>query len=161
MNSRKILGVVLYGLSLALLAALMTWAKYRFLVFDDVSELYGLIIGIVFVAVGIWMGLKLAKPRTIIRTETIVQTETIVKEVPVLVREMHHADPAELTRLNISQRELEVLQCLAGGLSNDEIAARLFVSQNTVKTHLSNLYSKLDVRRRTQAVEKARVLGLV
>jgi DNA-binding NarL/FixJ family response regulator len=161
MTGRTILWVALYGLALALLAGLMTWAKYRFLVMDHSLEIYGLIIGVIFVGVGVWMGLRLASPKTIVRTETVVQTETIIKEVQVPVYDKQNADPEQLAKLNISQRELEVLQYLAQGLSNDEIAGQMFVSQNTVKTHLSNLYVKLDAKRRTQAVEKARALGLV
>ena len=161
MSSKTILWVFLYGLALALLAALMTWAKYRFLVMDNALEIYGLVIGVIFVVIGVWMGLKLARPKTIVRTETVIQTETIIKEVPIPVYEKQKARPEQLAKLNISQREFEVLQFLAQGLSNDEIAGQLFVSQNTVKTHLSNLYFKLDAKRRTQAVEKARALGLV
>jgi DNA-binding CsgD family transcriptional regulator len=161
MAARKILWVVLYGLTLAVLAALMTWAKHRFLIMEDAGEIYGLIIGITFTCVGVWMGLKLSTPKTIVRTETVVQTETIIKEVPVHVHEKIGSDPVRLAKLKISQRELEVLQYLAQGLSNDEIAGQMFVSQNTVKTHLSNLYFKLDAKRRTQAVERARAWGLI
>ncbi len=161
MAGKTVLWLVLYGLALAVLAAVMTWARYQFLVMDNALEIYGLIIGVVFVVVGAWMGTKLATPKTIVRTETVVHTETIVKEVHVPVYEKQKADPDQLAKLNISQREYEVLQYLAQGMSNDEIAGQMFVSQNTVKTHLSNLYFKLDARRRTQAVEKARALGLV
>jgi DNA-binding CsgD family transcriptional regulator len=161
MPARNFIWITLYALALALLASLMTWAKYRFLVMDHVSEIYGLIIGVVFIAVGIWMGLKLSKPKTIVQKETVIRTETIIKEVKVPLIEKKEPDPQLLQQLNISQRELEVLQCLAKGLSNEEIAGQLFVSLNTVKTHLSNLYFKLEAKRRVQAVEKARVLGLV
>jgi len=161
MERRTLLWVVVYGMALAVLAALMTWARYRFLLMDHMLEVYGLIVGVIFISVGIWMGLKLSRPRTIVQTEIVVQTETVIKEVPVLATPRMEVNSQHLQRLNISGRELEVLQCVADGLSNEEIAARLFISLNTVKTHLSNLYFKLEVKRRTQAVEKARSLGIV
>ena len=155
MVNKKFLWITLYGLVLALLAGLMTWAKYRFLLVDHVYEIYGLIIAVIFVGLGIWMGLRLSRPKT------IVKHEIVIKEVQVPVAETSPVDPRVLQELNISERELEVLQCLARGLSNEEIARQLFISLNTVKTHLSNLYFKLDVKRRTQAVEKARSLGII
>ena len=155
MVNKKFLWITLYGLVLALLAGLMTWAKYRFLLVDHVFEIYGLIIAVVFVGLGIWMGLRLSRPKT------IVKQEIVIKEVQVRAGVVSPVDPKVLQELNVSERELEVLQCLARGLSNEEIAGQLFVSLNTVKTHLSNLYFKLEVKRRTQAVEKARLLGLI
>jgi NarL family two-component system response regulator LiaR len=155
MVRKRFLWITLYGLVLALLAGLMTWAKYRFLLVDHVYEIYGLIIAVVFVGLGIWMGLRLSRPKT------IVKQEVVVKEVLVPTEVTSPPDPRMLQELNVSERELEVLQCLARGLSNEEIAGQLFISLNTVKTHLSNLYFKLDVKRRTQAVEKARSLGII
>ncbi|HEX2605930.1 MAG TPA: LuxR C-terminal-related transcriptional regulator [Flavisolibacter sp.] len=161
MAGRTFLWIVFYGLALALLAGLMTWARYRFLLIDHTEEIYGLIIGVIFIGIGIWMGLKLSRPKTIVVKETVVQTETVIREIRVPEEKTAKADPALLEKLNISLREQEVLHFLAQGLSNEEIAGRLFVSLNTVKTHLSNLYFKLEVKRRTQAVEKARSLGLI
>ncbi len=161
MTSKGPIGITLYAAALAVFAALMTWAKYRFLFLDNAPEWYGLIVGLIFVVVGIWIGLKLAKPKTLIQKETIVRTETVIREVALPAKESPEEVAKLLARLNISQREYEVLQFLAGGLSNGEIAERMYLSQNTIKTHLSNLYTKLDAKRRTQAVEKARSLGLV
>jgi DNA-binding CsgD family transcriptional regulator len=155
MANKKFLWITLYGLALALLSGLMTWAKYRFLLVDHVFEIYGLIVAVIFVGLGIWMGLRLSRPKT------IVQQEIVIKEVRVAAVEKSSVDRKVLQNLNVSERELEVLQCLAQGLSNEEIAAQLFISLNTVKTHLSNLYFKLDVKRRTQAVEKARTMGII
>lgn len=67
----------------------------------------------------------------------------------------------ELQRLGISKREHEVLELIAKGLSNQEIADKLFVSLNTIKTHTSNLFLKLEVSRRTQAIQKAKELRLI
>jgi DNA-binding CsgD family transcriptional regulator len=148
---------LIYGLGLGLLSFLMYWGKYRLLVLDHAMELYALLVGVIFVIVGAWLGNKLSKPKT------IIQQEVVIREVPA-------PSPAPMPALNteatleqtgISQRELDVLQLLSKGMSNEEIANNLFVSQNTVKTHLSNLYFKLDVKRRTQAVDKARSLGLI
>jgi two-component system, NarL family, response regulator LiaR len=155
MAKKKFLWITLYGLVLALLAGLMTWAEYRFLLVDHVFEIYGLIVAVIFVGLGLWMGLRLSRPKT------IVKQEIIIREVQVAGTVTSAVDPRVLQELNVSERELEVLKCLARGLSNEEIAGQLFISLNTVKTHLSNLYFKLEVKRRTQAVEKARSLGLI
>lgn len=148
---------LMYGLGLGLLSVLMVWGQYKFVVLDHATELYTLLIGVIFVVVGAWAGTKLTKPKT------IVQREVVIKEVPVAAAPaISQADvQTAVTIAGISTRELEVLQLLARGMSNEEIAGQLFVSQNTVKTHLSNLYFKLEVKRRTQAVDKARSLGLI
>lgn len=156
MRAKMFRSWLLYGICLGLLAALMAWVKYRFTIIDYALEIYGLITAVVFIITGIWLGLKLSKPKT------IVQTETVVREVPVMITaDREKIAPQLPQQLGISQREVEVLQFLSRGMSNQEIADQLFVSQNTVKTHLSNLYFKLDVKRRTQAVEKARTIGIL
>lgn len=138
-----------YGLGLGGGLALMTWADYRFLVVDHATELYVLLIAGLFTAVGIWVGLRWAAPQT-------------SPAVPVPDAPPPPALPRQvLERHGISPREWEVLACLAQGLTNEEIAQTLFVSTNTVKTHLGSVYAKLAVSRRTQAIEKARTLGLL
>lgn len=164
MKKNFFIQVLIYGVCLGIAVVLLTWAKYRFLVIDHAIEIYGMIIAAVFISVGVWVGLKLSGPKTIIQKETVIQTETVIREVPVLINapvEEKIVVPVLLPDLGISQREAEVLQFLAKGMSNQEIAGELFVSQNTIKTHLSNLYFKLDVKRRTQAVDKARSLGII
>ncbi len=155
MNRHTIKWIVLYGIGLAAITSLMVWVRYSFLVLDHTLELYSLFIGIIFIGLGIWMGLKLSRPKT------IVHTETIIKEIQVPVPTEKISGGTAPEQFNISQREYEVLQLLASGMSNQEIAGQMFVSENTVKTHLSNLYFKLEVKRRTQAVEKARSVGLI
>jgi DNA-binding CsgD family transcriptional regulator len=158
MGGKMIYRLLLYGAGLGVLVAIMGWVKYRFVVMDHALELYVLFIGIVFVVLGAWLGSKLVKPKTIIKEEIVVREVMVpmaaVPAQPVLLSE-------RMAAMGISQRELDVLQLLAKGMSNEEIAAGLFVSQNTVKTHLSNLYFKLDAKRRTQAVDRARVMGLI
>lgn len=144
--------LLLYGLALGCLLCLMRWANYRLLVIDHATELYGLLIAVVFVGVGIWVGLGWTAPAVVKRTISIpISSPTLP----------HEPDPNLLNQFGISPRELDVLEHVAKGMTNDEIASQLFVSTNTVKTHLANLYVKLDVKRRTQAVEKARSIGLI
>jgi len=144
---------ILYGLSLAALLFLMRWLELRYFIFNLKLELFVGAIAIVFMGLGIWVALKLARPKK----ETII----VEKEVYVLPEKEFVLNEAELEKLNISPRELEVLQLMAEGLSNAEIADRLFVSLNTVKTHSSRLFEKLDVKRRTQAVETAKRLNII
>ncbi len=152
LKQTKVRFLLLYGLALGSLVSLMAWSKYRFMVIDHATELYVLLIAIVFVAVGIWIGLRWSAPP--------VRPKMVSEPIPALsVSPL--PDQQVLERLGISSRELEVLIHLSKGLSNDEIASQLFVSTNTIKTHLGNLYTKLDVKRRTQAIEKARLLGLI
>ncbi len=136
--------ILLYSLSLAVLLFLLQWLQFSFIVRDLTIEFYLGVVAIIFTSVGIWMGLKL----TSTKTKVIVQREFVLNEV-------------ELNRLGISKRELKVLQLMAQGLSNQEIADRLFVSLNTIKTHASNLFLKLDASRRTQAIQKAKALSLI
>lgn len=144
---------ILYGLSLALLLFVLRWLELRFLIFSFKLELYIGAIALLFMGLGIWIALKLSKPKK----ETII----VEKEVYVVPEKEFVLNEAELERLNVSKRELEVLQLMAEGLSNAEIAERLFVSLNTVKTHSSKVFEKLEVKRRTQAVETAKRLNII
>lgn len=136
--------ILIYGLSLAVLIFLLKFIEYRFLVRDLSLEFYIGAIAIFFTVLGVWAGLKLTKKKTIIITNPAFQF-----------------DQTRIDSLGISKREYEVLELMAKGLSNQEIADKLFVSLNTVKTHSSNLFLKLEVSRRTQAVQKAKELQLI
>ena len=131
--------------------------KYKLLLVNHSYELYILGIALIFTGLGIWLALKLTKPTVEIRT-MVVEKSVLVKE---LSEEALQKIEKQIQQLGISSREMEVLQLMANGLSNQEIADRLFVSLHTIKTHSSNLFEKLDVKRRTQAVEKARQLHLI
>jgi DNA-binding CsgD family transcriptional regulator len=142
--------ILIYGVSGGLLILLLKLIEYRFLIIERSLEIYGGLVALLFAAVGIWLGLKLTKTK-----ETVV-----VKEVPVPTREFV-MDQARLEQLGITAREFEILELIAGGMSNREIAEKLFVSENTVKTHSSRLFDKLSAKRRTQAVQIAKEQRLI
>jgi len=147
--------ILLYGLLGGVLIAGLKLVEYRFLVVEHSVEIYGGIIAALFAGLGIWLGLRLT------RTRVVVREVPVPVEVPVQVAEPFVADEARVRQLGITPRELEILQAIAAGLSTREIAARLFVSENTVKTHSSRLFDKLNARRRTQAVQIAKEAGLI
>lgn len=145
--------MILYGSGLALLLLLLRGLELFVLFSPQKKDLYIGAIALLFTGLGIWLTLKLSKPKV----------ETIIVEKPVYLSPKKEFTPneAEIENLAISKRELEVLQLMALGLSNQEIAERLFVSLNTVKTHSGKVFEKLDVKRRTQAVEKAKRLNII
>jgi DNA-binding CsgD family transcriptional regulator len=143
--------VLIYGICGGLLIAALQFAEYRFLVVEHSLEIYGGLIALIFASVGIWLGLTLTKTKEVL----------VVREVPVPVRETFVRNEPKLEELGITPRELEILEHIAGGMSTREIAAKLFVSENTVKTHASRLFGKLQVNRRTQAVDVAKRFGLI
>src|SRR5687767_13103978 len=131
--------ILLYGLSLAAMVALLKFLEYRYFIRDLSLEFYMGILAVMFAGLGVWIGFKLTRRRTIL--------------VPV---SNFQFDQTRLDQLGISKREYEVLELMAQGLSNREIADKLFVSLNTIKTHSTNLFVKLDAKRRTQAVQRAK-----
>jgi two-component system, NarL family, response regulator LiaR len=141
--------VLLFGLLAGLLIAVLRMVEYRFLVLQHSLEIYGAIIAVIFAALGIWLGLRLTRPR-----ETVV-----IREVPVAAP--FERNDARREELGITARELEILEAMAAGLSNREIAERLYVSENTVKTHAGRLFDKLSARRRTQAIQRAKEAGII
>jgi NarL family two-component system response regulator LiaR len=143
--------VLLYGLLLGVLIAALQLIEYRWLVVEHSVEIYGGFVAAVFATVGIWLGLRLTR-----RTETVVVREVMVPAPVTFVR-----DQTKLESLGITPRELEILELIAAGLSNKEIATRVYVSENTVKTHSSRVFDKLGARRRTQAVQLGKELRLI
>ncbi|MDP4264504.1 MAG: LuxR C-terminal-related transcriptional regulator [Bacteroidota bacterium] len=144
---------IVYSISLAFLLFLLKWLELRFIIFDHSFEIYIGFIAVIFTALGIWLALRLSKPK--------IETVVVEKEVYVNRNENFVLDTSLVSQLELRKRELEILGLLAQGHSNQEIAAKLFVSLSTVKTHIQNLFEKLDVKRRTQAVEKAKRLNLI
>lgn len=143
---------ILYGCAIALLLFLLKWLEYRFAIINHPLEIYMGAIAIIFMALVVSLALKLAKPK--IKT-VVIEKEVLVNNHPDFVFNQN-----ELTKLGISKRELEVLQLMSEGLSNGEIAEKLFVSLHTTKSHSSKLFEKLNVKRRTQAIEKAKRLNI-
>jgi DNA-binding CsgD family transcriptional regulator len=149
--------VLLYGLLGGLLVAVLKMVEYRFLIIEHSFEIYGGIIAAIFSAVGIWLGLKLTRPR-----ETVITREVPVEvRVPVPTGGPFVRNQARVDQLGLTPRELDILEAMAAGLSNREIAERLFVSENTVKTHAGRVFDKLAAKRRTQAVQLAKEAGLI
>ena len=143
--------ILIYGLCGGVLIVLLKFVEYRFLVVQHSIEIYGGLIALLFAVLGIWLGLKLTKTK-----ETVV-----VKEILLPAQQSFTLNEARLRELGITRRELEILELIARGLSNREIAEKLFVSENTVKTHSSRLFDKLSAKRRTQAVQLGKDFGLI
>jgi len=145
--------IILYGISMAICLLLLKWLEARFIVFNYRLDFFIAAIAILFTFLGVWLALKLVKPK--------VERHIVEKEIYIPASAQNEINHQEIEKLGISKRELEVLGLMAQGLSNEEIAGKLFVSLNTVKTHSSNIFSKMDVKRRTQATEKAKRLNII
>lgn len=141
--------VLVYGLVGGVLIVALRLAEYRFLVVEHSLEIYGGVVAAIFAALGIWLGLKLT------RTRVVVREVAVPMDVPFSV------DAARQAELGITARELEILEQIAAGLSNKEIGEKLFVSENTVKTHAAAVFEKLNARRRTEAVALAKEARLI
>jgi len=139
------------SICLAFLLFLLKWLELRFIIFDYSFEIYIGFIAVIFTTLGI--ALKLSKPK--------IETVVVEKEVYITRNENFVLNTSLIAQLELSKRELEILSLMAQGHSNDEIAKKIFVSLSTVKTHNQNLFVKLDVKRRTQAIEKAKRLNLI
>ena len=146
--------LAIYGACGGLLIVAMRLVEYRFLVVSHSVEIYAALIAAAFAAVGIWFGLSITGRKVEVR-EVRVEVPVPAPSGPFV------ADQARIESLGITPRELEVLQLIAEGLSNKEMAERLFVSENTVKTHASRVFDKLGASRRTQAVQFAKRQGLL
>jgi two-component system, NarL family, response regulator LiaR len=143
--------VLLYGIAGGVLIVALRLAEYRFLVVEHSIEIYGALVAATFAGIGVWLGLTLTKTKEVV----------VVREVPVASDGPFAVNDAKLQELGITPRELEILRAIASGMSNREIAAALFVSENTVKTHSSRLFDKLSVNRRTKAVQVGKDFGLI
>lgn len=133
--------IILYAVALAVAAFTLNWLEYRYHARAFSTEIYIALLAVGFVGLGIWTGVKLtprrAKPEPFARNEAAIRS------------------------LGLSPRECEILELLASGESNKEMARRLGISPNTVKTHVARIYGKLEVQKRVQAIEKARFLALI
>lgn len=140
MNSTILRYGLLYGGAIALVAALLQWVEYRYQVMQMPGEAYAAIIAVIFIGIGIWVGLRLT---------------------PGAMQSKFEPNDKAIASLGLTPRELEILGHLAKGASNKEIARSLGVSPNTIKTHIANLYMKLEVTGRGKAVEAARSLAVI
>lgn len=143
---------ILYGLILAVLLLLLKWIEIRFIITNYSFEIYVGLIALLFTGLGIWLALKLTKPK--------VQTVIVEKEI-LQHNQNFIINEKAIEKFNLSKRELEVLNLMSEGLSNQEIAEKLFVSLNTIKTHNSKLFEKMEVKRRTQAVDLAKKIQII
>ncbi len=143
--------LLVYGIVAGACIALLRVIEYRFLVLDHSLEIYGGLVAVLFASVGIWLGLKLTRKQ--------VEVREVLVEVPAPASFVR--DESQVAALGLTPRELEILELMAAGLSNKEIAERAFVSENTVKTHASRVLDKLGAARRTQAIQRAKELRLI
>ena len=141
--------LVLWGAAGGVLIALLKVIEYKHLVYEYPGEIYGGLVALIFTAVGVYLGLRWTRPKEVV----------VVKEVRV--GGPFVLDETKLREVGLTQREHEILGLIARGLSNREIGETLFVSENTVKTHSSRLFEKMQVNRRTQAVQRGKEMGLI
>ena len=143
--------ILLYAAAGGLLVAGLQFVEYQHFVRAYPGEVYGGIVAVIFTAVGITLGLKWTRAK-----EVVVVREVRVRDAGPFVLNLE-----ALKRTGLTPRELEILGLIAEGLSNREIGEKVFVSENTVKTHSARVFEKLGAARRTQAVQEARRLGLI
>ena len=156
--------VLIFGLVGGLLIAVLQYTQYRFVVIEHSVELYGALIAVLFAAFGIWLGLRITRRREVVRETVVVREVLVPVEAPASFTSNtppFAPDTARQQSLGITAREMEILNLVAGGLSNREIAEQLFVSENTVKTHCARVFDKLGAARRTQAVQRGKEMGLL
>ena len=144
--------VLLYGTLMAVMVFALKWLQWKYLITDYSLDIYVGLIAVFFTLLGLWVATQLARPK--------IRTVVVEKEVYLTPPEEFSVNETELKKLNLTSREHEVLQLLTQGYSNAEIGEKLFLSVSTIKTHVSNLFVKLDVKNRVRAVEKARRLKI-
>ena len=145
--------ILLYGLLSGILVFMLKWLQWKFLIVDNSIDIYIGLLAVFFTILGIWVASQNSKSK--------VHTVVVEKEVFVPAPEAFEVDETQVKKLNLTTREYEVLQLIARGNSNTEIAANLFLSVSTIKTHVSNLFIKMDIKSRTQAIEKAKRLKII
>jgi len=145
--------ILIYGLAIATLIFGLKWLQWKFLIVDNAIEIYIGLIAIVFTLLGVWVAYQLIKPKT--------KTVFVEKEIIIHQPKKFILNQTELNRLNLTDREYQILKLLVKGFSNADIADRLFLSLSTIKTHVSNLYVKMNVKNRFQAITEAKRMEIV
>ena len=145
--------IILYGSAIGALTFFLKWIQWKFLIVDNAIDIYIGLIALFFTTLGIWLANQMERPK--------IQTVIVEKEVIITQPEEFVFNEAELKKLNLTTREYQVLQLISKGHSNADIAKELFLSLSTIKTHVSNLYTKMDVKSRTQAIGKAKDLKII
>jgi NarL family two-component system response regulator LiaR len=147
--------IIIAGILLGVVFTTMQWGHYKWMMIDHSFEMYAVLVAIIFTLVGVWAGSQLIRRKTTIVEKLVEVEKTVFIDPPSSFNK-----EIFIQKTGISERELEVLALIVQGSSNQEIADRLFLSLSTVKTHISSIFLKLEVNRRTQAVQKARAWGL-
>ena len=142
--------IIGFGLLIFSLLVLFRLAEYTQFRLHNGMEIWIAVFSILFFIIGIFLSRKMFQKR-------IIQEKKVFVEIPA----MNEIDPKQLAKLGLSKREYEILQLITDGLSNQQIAGKLYISENTIKKHISNLFLKLDVERRTEAVKKAKALRVI
>lgn len=145
--------IMLYGLAMATLIFWLKWLQWKFLIVDNAIDIYIGLIAIAFTILGVWVANQFIKSRT--------QTVFVEKEIIVYQPKKFILNQRELKRLNLTKREYEILKLIVRGNSNADIADQLFLSLSTIKTHVSNLYAKMNVKNRFQAITMAKRMEIV
>jgi NarL family two-component system response regulator LiaR len=154
-KARWLRHIVLFGLAGGIVITLMKWTEYRYLVVEHSIEIYGGLTAATFAAFGIWLGLRLTRKQVVLKEVPVPYPVRVPAGQPFAVNSKKREE------LEITPRELEILELIASGMSNREIAEKIFVSENTVKTHSSRVFDKLGAKRRTQAVQLGKEFGLI
>jgi DNA-binding CsgD family transcriptional regulator len=155
---RALREILIYGLVSGLLIALLKVVEYRFLVVEHSMAIYGGLVAVLFAGVGIWLGVTLTRTPAPppIPSPSPEPTAPVLQPLGPFTR-----DEARVSEFGLTPRELEILELIAEGLSTREIADKLCVSENTVKTHSSRVLAKLGAKRRTQAVQIGKASRLI
>ena len=150
--SKEVKHIILYGVVLTILVLILKWLQWRYLIADNSIEIYIGLMALFFTALGIWVAMQMTKPK--------IEKVIVEREVIVPLPENFSINEIELKKLNLTNREYQILQLITKGHSNSDIASKLFVSLSTIKTHTYHLYAKMGVKRRAQAIEKAKRLKI-
>ena len=145
--------LLIYGFAIATLVFGLKWMQWKFLIMDNAIDIYIGLIAIMFTSLGGWIAYQIIKPKT--------QTVFVEKQVIIHQPKNFTLNQKELKKLKLTNREFQILKLIVQGYSNVEIANQLFLSLSTIKTHVSNLYSKMNVKSRFQAISNARRMEIV